>query len=74
MCPRTTMMTRPIETIDRDTFIKVIDQLKPHSKELWAKWCEFVEKEYGIKEDDMSENHFFLYIIPKVMIRYSTIK
>lgn len=67
MCPRTTMMTRPIETIDRETFINVIDQLKPHSKELWAKWVDFVEKEYGIKEDDMSENHFFLHIIPKVI-------
>lgn len=67
MCPRTTMMTRAIETIDRKTFINVINQLKPHSKELWAKWVTFVEKEYGIKEDDMSENHFFLYIIPKVI-------
>lgn len=67
MCPRTTMMTRSIETIDRETFIKVIDQLKPHSKELWAKWVDFVDKEYGIKEDDMSENHFFLHIIPKVI-------
>lgn len=67
MCPRTTMMTRVIETIDRDTFINVIDQLKPHSKELWSKWVDFVEKEYGIKENDMSENHFFLHIIPKVI-------
>jgi radical SAM protein with 4Fe4S-binding SPASM domain len=67
MCPRTTMMTRPIETIDRDTFIKVIDQLKPHSQELWTKWVGFVEREYGIMENDMSENHFFLYIIPKVI-------
>jgi radical SAM protein with 4Fe4S-binding SPASM domain len=67
MCPRTTMMTRPIETIDREVFINVIDQLNPHSEELWLKWIGFVEKEYGIKRDDMSENHFFLYIIPKVI-------
>lgn len=67
MCPRTTMMTRPIETINPETFIRVIDQLKPHSKELWATWVDFVAKEYGIKEDDMSENHFFLHIIPKVI-------
>jgi MoaA/NifB/PqqE/SkfB family radical SAM enzyme len=67
MCPRTTMMTRPVETIDRKIFIKVIDQLKPHSKELWEQWTNFVEQEYGIKKDDMSENHFFLYIIPKVI-------
>jgi radical SAM protein with 4Fe4S-binding SPASM domain len=67
MCPRTTMMTRPIETIDRNTFIKILDQIKPHSKELWDKWVLFVEKEYGIRETDMSENHFFLHIIPKVI-------
>lgn len=67
MCPRTTMMTRSIETIDRGTFVKIVDQLKPHSKELWGKWIDFVTKEYGIKENDMSENHFFLYIIPKVI-------
>lgn len=67
MCPRTTMMTRPIETIDRETFIKIIDQLKPHTPELLSKWCRFVEKEYGIKDNEMSENHFFLYIIPKVI-------
>ncbi|MDR2409543.1 MAG: SPASM domain-containing protein [Bacteroidales bacterium] len=67
MCPRTTMMTRSIETIDRDTFIKVIDQLKPHTEELWVQWIDFVEREYGVMRDDMSENHFFLYIISKVI-------
>jgi radical SAM protein with 4Fe4S-binding SPASM domain len=61
------MMTRSVETIDRETFVKVIDQLKPHSKELWDQWVHFVEREYNVKEDDMSENHFFLYIIPKVI-------
>jgi len=67
MCPRTTMMTRPVETITRETFIKIINQLKPHSKELWEQWVNFVEKEYNVKENDMSENHFFLLIIPKVI-------
>ncbi|MBP7552164.1 MAG: radical SAM protein [Spirochaetes bacterium] len=67
MCPRTTMMTRPIETITKDIFIKVIDQLKPHSENDWLLWKKFVEDEYCIKENDMSENHFFLYIIPKVI-------
>ena len=67
MCPRTTLMTRPIVTIDRETFINVVDQIKPHSNELWAKWVKFVESEYGIKENDASENHFFLYIISKTI-------
>jgi radical SAM protein with 4Fe4S-binding SPASM domain len=67
MCPRTTMMSRPIETISRDVFIKIIDQIEPHTEALWAKWKDFVFREYGVMEDDMSENHFFLYIIPKVI-------
>jgi radical SAM protein with 4Fe4S-binding SPASM domain len=67
MCPRTTMMTRPIENISKENFLKVVDQLKPFSKELWDRWEHFVEAEYGIPKYSMSENHFFLYIIPKVI-------
>lgn len=68
MCPRTTMMTRSIEDIDKDTFIKVVNQIKPHSLELWGRWKRFCEEKYGIREDDEpSENHFFLYVISKVI-------
>lgn len=68
MCPRTTMMTRKIEDIDKETFIKIVKQLKPHSDEEWAEWKKYCEKKYGISEDDeASENHFFLYIISKVI-------
>ncbi len=68
MCPRTTMMTRPIEDIDKETFIKVVKQIRPHSKELWEKWKKFCEIKYNIKEEDSpSENHFFLYVISKVI-------
>lgn len=67
MCPRTTMMTRCNEDIDRETFLNVVDQIRPHTDEEWAKWKAFCEKTYGIYEDEMSENHFFLYIIPKVI-------
>ena len=68
MCPRTTMMTRPLEDIDRDTFVNVVRQISPHNKELWARWKKFCENRYGIKEnDEPSENHFFLYVISKVI-------
>jgi len=67
MCPRTTMMTRKIETIKRDTFIDIVNQLKPFTKEIWNEWEQFVQRTYGILPDAMSENHFFLYIIPKVI-------
>ncbi len=67
MCPRTTMMTRPIETMSIEMFKRIVDQLKPHKKEKWQEWEKFVQGKYGIKPSDMSENHFFLYIIPKVI-------
>lgn len=68
MCPRTTMMTRRVETMDMDTFVKVIDQLKPFSCGLLGEWEKFVEEKYNIRKDDMSENNFFLHIVSKVLV------
>jgi radical SAM protein with 4Fe4S-binding SPASM domain len=67
MCPRTTMMTRPIQTISPELFKRIIDQLKPHRNETWLKWEMFAQEKYGIPSEGMSENHFFLYVIPKVI-------
>jgi MoaA/NifB/PqqE/SkfB family radical SAM enzyme len=67
MCPRTTKMDRPIVTIEKETFESVLKQLKPWSGKEWDTWVEFVKNSYKIYEDDQSENHFFLYIIPKVI-------
>ena len=67
MCPRTTMMTRKIERLDSGTFNKIIDELTPFSKDDWEKWQSFVEEKYGINRHDMSENHYFLHVIPKVI-------
>jgi radical SAM protein with 4Fe4S-binding SPASM domain len=68
MCPRTTMMTRRIETLGLDLFKKVVDQIKPFSKSEWQEWEDFCRRYYRISQDDMSENHFFLYVIPKVIV------
>ena len=67
MCPRTTMMTRRNEDINRETFLNVVSQIRPHTADEWNKWKAFCEEKYGIYENEMSENHFFLYIIPKVI-------
>jgi len=67
MCPRTTMMTRPVKTMKKDTFVKIIEQLKPFSAHAWKKWEQFCQFAYGVSRQDMNENHFFLYIIPKVI-------
>ncbi len=48
MCPRTTMMTRPIETMSAELFNNVIRQLKPWTEEQWQTWETFVEEKYKI--------------------------
>lgn len=68
MCPRTTMMTRRVETMDMEIFTKVIDQLKAFPETLLNKWEEFVEKKYGIAKNDMSENNFFIHVVSKVLV------
>lgn len=68
MCPRTTMMTRKIETLDSVSFNNIVNQLRPYTADEWEDWQKFVEKGYQIDRNDMSENHFFLHIIPKVVV------
>jgi len=70
MCPRTTMMTRKIETINNKVFEKVIDQLKPFSDKDWQEWQNFVEKYYQIPRSEVSENHFLRHILPKVIVMH----
>lgn len=67
MCPRTTSMTRKIENLNYELFLKIVDQIQPYSETEWKKWENFIKNEYGICKDDMSENHFFLYVIPQVI-------
>jgi wyosine [tRNA(Phe)-imidazoG37] synthetase (radical SAM superfamily) len=68
MCPRTTMMRRKVETMKLDLFKRIVDQLKPFTPKQWARWENFVVEKYGILPNDMSENHYFLYVIPKVIV------
>lgn len=69
MCPRTTMMKRKVETMKPELFYKIIDQIEPHSESDWSRWQQFVTDKYRIEPDwlNMSENHFFLYVIPRVI-------
>lgn len=68
MCPRTTLMSRPIVELNMKTYEKVVDQIRPWSSSEWHKWENFVSDKYLIKKNEMSENHFFLYIIPRVIV------
>ena len=68
MCPRTTKMTRKITNLDQAFYDDILSQIKPHDKKLWEKWEKFCTETYGIAPDsEPSENHFFLYIIPRVI-------
>jgi radical SAM protein with 4Fe4S-binding SPASM domain len=68
MCPRTTKMDRKITFLDQEYYENIINQIKPHDKKLWNEWEKFCTKNYGIAPNDKpSENHFFLYIISKVI-------
>lgn len=68
MCPRTTMMTRPVETMDPLVFKRIVDQLTPFSSDQLIRWEAFAESKYGISKNEMSENHYFLYVIPRVIV------
>ncbi|MBU0728814.1 MAG: SPASM domain-containing protein [Proteobacteria bacterium] len=67
MCPRTTMMTRKVERLGTGVFEKIIEEFEPFSAAEWEEWQRFVEKSYHIDRNDMSENHYFLHVIPKVI-------
>lgn len=67
MCPRTTMMTRRIETIEPELFEKIVAQLRPFPADTWRRWEQFVADKYGIRDGHVSENHFFLLVIPRVI-------
>jgi MoaA/NifB/PqqE/SkfB family radical SAM enzyme len=68
MCPRTTRMTRKVSFLEQDVIIRALDQLTAHTKEDWSLWKSFCEDFYGVSENsESSENHFFLYVIPKVI-------
>lgn len=68
MCPRTTLMKRPVETMSVELFRRVAGQLTPWTPAQWQRWEQFVAENYHIPRDAVSENHFFLYIIPKVVV------
>jgi len=67
MCPRTTQMARPMGTMSMQLFKKIVDQLRPWKSFEWNRWKAFVKEKYKVEENEMSENNFFLYIVPKVL-------
>ena len=67
-CPRTTLMTRKIEHLNENLSENIASQIRPWTDAEWNKWENFIHKEYNILSDDMNQNHFFLNIIPRVIV------
>lgn len=61
MCPRTTQMTRKIQTMNDEDFEEIISQLKPHTKEEFEEFIKFIYDEYGIDKTTRSENAFYFF-------------
>ena len=68
MCPRTTLMTRKNIWIQDETFLKIIDQVRPHSAEDLDHFWDFVEREYGASADEPSENTFYFRVVSRCVI------
>jgi radical SAM protein with 4Fe4S-binding SPASM domain len=67
-CPRTNNMTRPVKTMKPSVFKNVVNQLEPHSDDLWHKWVRFAQNYYGVPQTEQSEDAFFLYIITRAIV------
>jgi radical SAM protein with 4Fe4S-binding SPASM domain len=68
MCPRTELMTRKNIWIEDKTFLKVIEQIKPHSSQDLEKFWDFIERTYGLTGDERSENTFYFRVVSRCVI------
>ncbi len=68
MCPRTTLMTRENQWIDKDQFEIVLDQIKPQPQEDLESFWKFIEETYGINFDQRHENAFYFYVVSRCVI------
>ncbi|MBM15171.1 MAG: hypothetical protein CMH75_03650 [Nitrospina sp.] len=68
MCPRTELMTRKNIWIDDSIFQKVVEQIEPHSNQDLEKFWDFIENEYGLSENEPSENTFYFRVVSRCVI------
>ena len=67
-CPRTKYMTRPVETLEMWVFERIVQQIRPWSKDEWDMWVKYCESHYKVFDGEQNENHFLLYIIAKSIV------
>lgn len=62
MCPRTELMTRKNIWIDDAMFERVLDQMRPHSREDLEKFWKFVYDKYDLDGETRTENGFYFHV------------
>lgn len=68
MCPRTSLMTRGLGTMDVSTFNRIIEQIEPHKQNRWNDWEEFVAKDYMRNTKTYNEDYFYFMVCAKTLI------
>ena len=68
MCPRTELMTRKNIWIEDDTFLNIINQIKPYSEHDLKSFWDFIEREYGLTGNEPSENTFYFRVVSRCVI------
>ncbi len=68
MCPRTDLMTRKNIWIDDDAFLNIVDQIQPYSNQDLEKFWDFVENEYGVNDEERTENTFYFRVVSRCVI------
>lgn len=66
-CPGSTLMTRPLDLMQMWLFERIVEQIEPWSDSQWERWESFALWKYDVPESEVSEDNFFLYVIPKVI-------
>jgi len=64
MCPRTTLMDRPIDSMEMEDFKAVVDAMPDFSEEELARWDDYVQK-HGLEtslENAKDEDYFYYFI------------
>lgn len=65
MCPRTSLMKRPITLMEREIFESVLDQVEAQDEERLKRLWAFVKDIYGITFEEHNENSFYFHIVAK---------
>lgn len=68
MCPRTTLMERPLGTMEVEKFKNILQQLKPQQQDIWESWETYVASLQVEHSPAALEDYFYYHICAKTLI------